>query len=216
LQKLYIWQNTQISTDIWRISKFLRKLKLSSPAWPVSFDFDHSSPTVTTTSPVSGQYREGSMLALLHNVDKRETLDHIQHSLPDKETADEHQVTLPNTSSGSKCTTMPPLVVTKNNDGSWVGEITTEKAERLREKCRSRKNFAWRLMPHYFKPEDMFGKTCRGSKQKEALNPDVLERLRLKVNDVCFLPKQQEPIEWRRCELAIHKGLRCSKPTFDS
>ena len=105
-----------------------------------------------------------------------------------------------------------PSVATKEETCcSVLEEPTLSQAARLREKCRSRHNFAWRLMPFYFQPEEMAGKTVRGSKTKPAINQQSLEKLRLKVNDVCFVPKTQEPEEWRRCELAIDKGLRCSK-----
>jgi hypothetical protein len=107
-----------------------------------------------------------------------------------------------------------------SSDGSNVVEVVVEmdplplptfkQVERIRDQSRqnSKQNFAWRLMPLFFREEEMLGRNCRGW-LKAPLNPDTLESLRNAVFEHWAAPTPKiEQSEWRKCEQAIDKGLR--------
>jgi hypothetical protein len=102
-----------------------------------------------------------------------------------------------------------------NEDLIEFGEPTSAQVKRIELQARSRQNFAWRMMPFYFRPDEMYARNCHGIK-KQALDQDKLDKLRTKVLSKWPVEKKnQESQEWRKCELAIDKGLRSIKTSSE-
>jgi hypothetical protein len=97
---------------------------------------------------------------------------------------------------------------TQKDTNMNVINLSPGKAESELQLAPSHPNFAWKLFKKLFNLEECAGKNVHGKAGKDKLDDKKILTIRKNVFRFWSVPKAQEYAIWRKCEIAIDKGIR--------